>query len=130
MNTMRPACEISSERLSAPGRRILAEVKVPVDQRFELQVNTWLVEALAPLNLEARFSQRILDSAADAAQRLAACGTALTEALVHLILSGPEGVWGERQTWGFFRIEKLEGLGSGAAESDHSIELYLYIEGS
>lgn len=122
-------CEISSDRRSPDGRKILAEIKLPLDQGPDPQVRSWLVEELGHLNLQAGFIRRILDSARDAMERLSASeGRAVQRGQVHVLISGPQRAGTEGETWGFFRIEKLEGTAPGDVPPDHSIEFYLYVE--
>jgi hypothetical protein len=126
---MRPECEIFSDRRSPAGRKILDEIEIPFARGPEPHVRAWLAEALSSLNLPAGFSERILESAGEALLQRGACGgaQAAPRGHLHLIISIPERADGEAETWGFFRIEKLEAA-EGTAPG-HSIEFYLYVEG-
>ena len=48
---------------------------------------------------------------------------------VHLLAYTSRSHHPKGQTWGFFRLEKLENPAAGQIEPEHSIEFYIYPEG-
>lgn len=48
---------------------------------------------------------------------------------IHLLVYVPSNRTTLKQTWGFFSVEKLEDAKEGPVVHEHTIEIYLYLEG-
>jgi hypothetical protein len=109
--------------------QVLGEFELPFGENAHSMIDAWLSEALAPLHLHVSFQDKVLRSAASAAAHAMQTETGIkhqhTHLLVYIPISRPANV----RTWGFFRIDKLEPAAEKQGSSDHSIELYLYLEG-
>jgi len=93
-------------------------------------IQAWLAEVLAPLSLHTDLVNKILRSAREAAARaLESSEKAVPYVHIHLLAFAPYSPRTRGQTWGFFRLEKLDGSEPGQSRPDHSIEFYLYLEG-
>ena len=111
--------------------QILGELELPISSECAARIATWLKENLSPLKLQADFTNRLLKSAQAAAVRAEESSVAaIDNAHIHLAVFAPIDHEADGKTWGFFRLEKLEGAVAGKNPSDHSIEFYLYIEGN
>ena len=117
-------------QLLGADRQILGELELPVGLDVERVVHLWLMKTLSPLDLHADFRDRILKSAQDSVVRaMGPDGVAVDSGHIHLLVFGPREIQLDGKTWGFFRIDKLEGTGKNKNTPSHSIEFYLYIEG-
>ena len=104
----------------------LEKLELPVGSGLETMLAARLMERLASLKLQAHFLNRILRSCQEATGRVVASiakGNQTTHIHIHIFV--PQNAEVDGETWGFFRIERLEGQ---AELSDHTIELYLYKE--
>ena len=90
---------------------------------------SWLTAVIDPLNLSKDFLNRILKSAQDATARVWKAEAGMELEHIHLIIFVPPDYSSKGQTWGFFRIEKIENTVEGKAAHDHAIEFYLYVDG-
>jgi hypothetical protein len=88
-------------------------------------VKTWLVETLSPLSLNTSLLDKIITSAKLAAEYTLQSPSAKRFKHIHLLVFTSAMHPSNGQTWGFFRIEKIDRL----VEEDHAIEFYLYLEG-
>jgi hypothetical protein len=95
----------------------------------ETPIKIWLVETLRPLNLKASFLDKILTSAQLSAENTLQSPAANRLKHIHLLLFTSAILPSEGQTWGFFRIEKIDHLVEENQLPDHAIEFYLYLEG-
>lgn len=109
--------------------QVWGELELPVKVSADDAIHAWLAEILEPLRLPADFRERVLRSAQDAAARLMQVETILKHEHIHLKVFVPEDRASRAQTWGFFRIEKIENGAGNDGPTDHAIEFYLYIEG-
>ena len=109
--------------------QILGQLKLPVGSNADDPIRIWLMEILAPINLPVNFLDKILKSAQDSARRAMQAESLMKFEHIHLIIFVPSGHVSKRRTWGFFRIEKAETPSGDGKPVDHSIELYLYLEG-
>lgn len=118
-----------SHKFSETAWQALGDLEVRSDSDIERTVRVWLHNTLGPLGLHSDLLDRILRSACEAATRaLQLRDPGLGFRHVHLLAFSSHSGEAKRQTWGFFRLEKLE----AAVEADspnHSIEFYLYLEG-
>lgn len=97
---------------------LLGELELPAGVHTESEANAWLVEVFHPLHLNEDFLNRILKSI-----QAVGSGWRKEAGSVHLLVYS-QSHRSERQTWGFFRIEKT----GRKSPSGHTIELYLYRE--
>ena len=117
----------------APGTgwQFLGEIALSVDSGADVRIKRWLIKILAPLNLNANFLHKIIQSAQDAqihAQKSDNISVAHKTVYLAVFAQSRQAVG--LQTWGFFRIEKGENTAKNSQNSAHRIELYLYLEGS
>ena len=109
--------------------KLLGDLELAFSAQTEDLVSTRLEEILEPLDLPADFRIRIFSSAQEAIARISQSKSALLEiGHIHLLILIPPDHSSKGKTWGFFRIEKMDGAGKGHHPSDHSIEFYLYME--
>ena len=114
---------------SAPEWQPLGELELTLQTEADSQIGTWLAGLFAPLELPAEFAARVLGSAQDAARRAMHSNRSVLDAgHIHLLILIPADPGSKGRTWGFFRIEKMEGTGKAPRSDDHSIEFYLYTE--
>jgi hypothetical protein len=116
--------------INIPGAnwQILGDLELPVRFEADSGINAWLTDLLNPLNLHADFQNKVLTSALEAASRALQVETGRAFEHTHLLIFVPAKRKLEEQTWGFFRIEKIENLIPEKDISGHAIELYLYLE--
>ena len=118
-----------SHKFSETDWQTLGDLEVRSDSDIERAVQAWLDKTLRPLALHSDLLDRILRSACEAATRALQHkdpGTGLRH--VHLLAFSSHRGEAKRQTWGFFRIEKLEAV-VNTYSHNHAIEFYLYPEG-
>ena len=109
--------------------QVLGELELPVGSPVDAAIATGLTEILAPLELQADFVRKVLHSAQEAAARASLAGIAEPIAHhIHLILFVSREQPFKPQTWGFFRIEKIERATTDSRFPDHAIEFYLYLD--
>ncbi len=119
----------SSQKLSGTDWQTLGELEVRADSDIEQAIQIWLNKILHPLNLNSDLLHRILRSAYEAATRaLYLQDTGIGFQHVHLLAFSSRGYDIKGQTWGFFRLEKLQSA-ADAESPNHAIEFYLYLEG-
>lgn len=109
---------------------MLGELILPVDSNPNELISAWLTEQLAPLDLHENFLNRILKSAQNYVGRALSPEAGVPFGHIHLSIFGPNGRISKGQTWGFFRIEKIDSAESSVAQPDHAVEFYLYQESS
>jgi hypothetical protein len=120
----------SPRKFSNTDWRRLGEHKVRAGSDVPGSITAWLTQTLKPLNLPTDLTGKILRSAHEAAARaLHLDESSAGYGHIHLVALAQGNHTGKGQTWGFFRMEKLEASPTGASPPDHSIELYLYIDG-
>jgi hypothetical protein len=88
-----------------------------------------LKEILDPIELQEDFGNRILDSAHQTTARILQADAENKLEHIHLLVCVQAKRTSQRQTWGFFSVEKLEETMDGAVTNEHAIEIYLYVEG-
>lgn len=121
----------SPKKLTGPGWQTLGELELRTAEEADRLVRAWMTEILIPLNLNGDFLNKILRSAQEAVTRAKDGEVAAFEFdHVHLLVFAPIENVSSGKTWGFFRIEKVGTPSANTEPSDHSIEFYLYIEGS
>lgn len=122
---------IDSFRRDIPGSgwQMIGEIELPARARVKEILSAWLIELLHPLPLPVEFIERILLSAQDAVEHAFEAEPDPRFEHVHLLVYAPQDRELNGQSWGFFRIEKLENTDPGKSPSDHAIEFYLYRDG-
>lgn len=129
---MKPVKHIdpSPNNLSGTDWRILGELELTIGEEADGIISAWVTEILNPLCLHADFLNKVLKSAQDAAERaMQSENRQLDFEHIHLLIFFPGTRSSKRQTWGFFRIEKVGTPKANKNPYDHSIEFYLYPEG-
>ena len=119
----------SFEDLPGTNWKMVGEAEFPNGTTIGDLVHTWLVDTLRPLNLNARFLDKILASAHLATERNIQYADKQDSDPVHMLIFTPVDIPSHGQSWGFFRVEKE---GDPPAENDnrhHAIAFYLYLEG-
>ena len=110
----------------AVGWQPLEKLELPVNTDLETILEVRLMEILASLKLQADFLNRILRSSQEATRRVvASIDKGNHSRHIHIHIFVPQNAEVNGKTWGFFRIQRLEGQ---AELSNHTIELYLYKE--
>lgn len=114
--------------VSKPGWQLLGETQLLADATADT-INTWLAQILGPLNLQPDFVKQLLLSVEGVSLRAIHSNTSLEFEHVHLCVFAPIDVKRNGNTWGFFRIEKIDSMEPNQDEPDHTVEFYLYLEG-
>jgi hypothetical protein len=109
--------------------RALGEIKLPVEANINFEIQRWLTLILGPLNLPVEFLNKLLKSAQSATGRAIQAETLLKYVHIHLLVFVLGDHAQKGQTWGFFRMERIEPTVTENASLDHAIEFYLYLEG-
>jgi hypothetical protein len=109
--------------------QVLGELELPFGVDAGSVIKAWLSDVLTPLRLHVDFLNRVLESAEKAAARAIQTGSVMKHQCTHLFIYIPVHQPSNLQTWGFFRIEKVEIAVERENSHDHSIEFYLYLEG-
>jgi hypothetical protein len=84
---------------------------------------------LHALNLHTDFLNKILNSAQTTTARVLRAAPEIPLEHIHLLVFAPSNRASKRQTWGFFSVERLEDTKEGAIDNDHTIKIYVYLEG-
>lgn len=121
--------DTSLPQISETGWQLLGELQLPVGSHNDDAIHTWLTEILRPLQLHMTLLHKILQSAKETAARVMHFETATKFERVHFLVFTPVDYTSRGQTWGFFRIEKVEFARSFKDLPDHAVEFYLYLEG-
>jgi hypothetical protein len=121
--------ELSHDTPSLTGWQKLGELELPVGSSAVERINAWLSHILIPLHLHVDFLNKVLQSAQDVAARLKQTEMVIKYQHTCLLLYIPENRPLNVQTWGFFRIEKVETAAENENSCDRLIEFYLFLEG-
>lgn len=109
--------------------QMLGELELPVGSDIQNIINSRLAEILAPLKLQPDFLSRMLRSLQEAARRaITSTGAVPKIGHIHMLVFALQHPELKEKTWGFFRIERLEGAPEAQNLPNHTIELYLYTE--
>ena len=117
-----------NDTASAPNWRMLGELILSVGSNPDELISLWLKEQLTPLGLHENFLTRVLQSAQKYAGRALRADAEAQFNHIHLSLFGPNEWNSKGQSWGFFRIEKIDHAGQNRPHPDHTVEFYLYRE--
>jgi hypothetical protein len=109
--------------------QILGEVALPVAFETDDVLRTWLSEILDPLRLHTDFLHKVLNSVEESTARVMQPGSGMTFGRVHLSIFAPDPPWRKSRTWGFFLIERIDGLRQQENHPGYAVEVYLYLEG-
>jgi hypothetical protein len=121
--------ELSEMSIFSPSRwHKLGELILPTDSSPHEVVSLWLTELLTPLGLHENFLNRILESAQTYVQRSLSQDSGAPFGHIHLSIFGLNERRSNSQTWGFFRIEKIDSAEQNVSHPDHTLEFYLYRE--
>lgn len=118
----------SSQPVQEPGWQLLGEQVLPLGADLRDAISDWLVRLLRPQPLHKDFLNKLIDSAKEAVLRAAHTDSVEQTGHLHVLVyirNGASAV----QTWGFFRIEKIEEPKDGQDVPGHAIDFYLYPEG-
>ena len=117
----------SSNNPPATDWQILGELELPISSESDGAINRWLTETLLPMHLPTDFLNKVLKSAQDTVARMMLNEMKFEH--IHLLIFVPVDRTSRGQTWGFFRIEKIESQMEVRNHPHHAIEFYLYLEG-
>jgi hypothetical protein len=125
VKTMQP---MNSSLNNAPATdwQILGELELPISAESDGAINAWLTQTLFPMRLHADFLNKVLKSAQHAVARMML--NEIKFGHIHLLIFAPVDRTSRGQTWGFFRIEKIENPVETKNHPHHTIEFYLYVE--
>ena len=118
----------SSRPVQEPGWQLLGEQVLPIGTDLQDATCDWLLRLLRPHGLHEDFLNKLIDSAKEAVLRAALADSVEQTGHLHVLVyirNGASAV----QTWGFFRIEKIEEPKDGQDTPGHAIDFYLYPEG-
>jgi hypothetical protein len=121
--------EPSAQPVQHQGWQLLGEQVLPIGTDLQDAIGDWLVQLLRPHQLHEAFLNKLIDSAKEAVLRASYADPVEQTGHLHILVyirNGASAV----QTWGFFRIEKIEELKDGQDVPGHAIDFYLYPEGS
>lgn len=118
----------SSQPVQEPGWQLLGEQVLPMGTDLQDATGDWMLRLLRPHGLHEDFLNKLIDSAKEAVLRAALADSVEQTGHLHVLVyirNGASAV----QTWGFFRIEKIEESKDGQDVPGHAIDFYLYPEG-
>jgi hypothetical protein len=117
-----------SDFASTSSWQMLGELILLGDSSPNELISAWLTELLAPLDLHEKFMDRVLNSIQNYTGRALSPKAGIPCGHIHLSIFGPNKRTSSGQTWGFFRIEKIDSAEPSMAHPDHAVEFYLYQE--
>jgi len=120
--------ESNSRDLSGGGWQVLGELELIFGSHAEGEIRAWLTMLLLPLLLPESFLNKVLRSAHEYSLRALRGHTNVANGHVHLVIFVQPDRPMHGDTWGFFRIEKIENDEQNPLHSDHTVEFYLYLE--
>jgi hypothetical protein len=118
----------SQNEISRTDWQVLGKLELPMGSSADDAIESWLVETLGLINLRTDSLNKVLKSAQEVAARAMQSEALVQFKHVHLLVFAPTERALEGQSWGFFRIEKID-RGGDNANPDHTVEFYLYLEG-
>jgi hypothetical protein len=120
--------ESNSRDLYGAGWQVLGELELTLSGNVEDEVRAWLTVLLLPLLLHEGFLNKVLRSAHEYSLRALRSHMDASNGHVHLVILVKHDRTTRGDTWGFFRIEKIENDEQNPLHSDHTVEFYLYLE--
>lgn len=124
MNPIEP----NSRDLAGTGWQILGQLELTLNLNVEYQVQDWLTALLLPLLLHESFMNKVLRSAQEYSLRALHSNIDAVNGHVHLVILVQKDLTMRSDTWGFFRIEKIDNAEQNPLHPDHTVEFYLYLE--
>jgi hypothetical protein len=121
--------ESNSQDLSGVGWQVLGGIELTLNSNVEDEVRAWLAVLLLPLLLDASFLNKVLRSAQEYSLRALRSTTDAANGHVHLVIFVQQDRTMRGESWGFFRIEKIDSAEHKASHPDHIVEFYLYLDG-
>jgi hypothetical protein len=92
-------------------------------------LDTWLNEILNSLDLPTDFLNRILNSTHQSVVRLLRPDAKTKLDHIHLVVFAPSNRTLKKLIWGFFSVEKIKDTEEDMVVNNHTLEIYLYMEG-
>lgn len=121
--------ESNSRDPSDTGWQALGELELTPGSNVEAdEVRAWLTVLLGPLLLHESFLNKLLRSAQEYSLRALHSNTDAANGHVHLVIFVQQDRTMRGDTWGFFRIEKIDNAEQNPLHPDHAVEFYLYLE--
>ena len=124
MNTTSSALTTASR----PGWQLLGQIELLADATTD-SVSTWLIACLASMNLPPDFVTILLDSVHEVTLRVLDPNGGTDNKHVHLAILALKQRSEHSNSWGFFRIEKIDDTEWNKTHPDLTVEFYLYLEG-
>lgn len=121
--------ETNSGNLPRTGWQVLGELELTVGSNVEEHIRAWLMELLIPLDLHENFLNKLFASAQEYSLRALHSTMGSGHGHVHLAILVQQEYAPFGNTWGFFRIEKIDSSEENLSHPDHVVEFYLYREG-
>lgn len=121
--------EPQSENASASNWQILGQLELMADSPADGYLRGQLFAILEPLRLHESFQNKLMLSAEEFTTRALNSITASGHGHVHLIIFVQPERASNGESWGFFRIEKIDNAEQNPIHPDHVVEFYLYLEG-
>jgi hypothetical protein len=110
--------------------QILVEIELPLDVNARPTLDAWVLNALIPLNLHVDFLNKIRKLAEEVTARAMQTEMVMRSQRTRVLILIPANRPSDVQTWGFFRIEKVELAAENKNSPQHTIEFYLFPEDS
>lgn len=108
--------------------QILGELELPFGVNAQPLLRDWLSDVLTPINLHMDFLNKIWTSAEHVATCTSRTETAANDQHIHFVICISSSSSLQTQTWGFFRIEKVEKTADNEKSNNHLVEFYLFPE--
>ena len=120
---------LSHNHLHRTDWQVSGELQLAAGSNPDGSIRQWLMKILEPFRLPEEYVSKILNSIEDAASRVLSPDTVEGQ-FEHLdiVILTPAGQPSDRQTWGFFRLERMEGKTKSTDSKRYRIEYYLYPE--
>jgi len=112
-----------------PGWQTLGVLELPVNVHMEETAVKWLEEILAPLNLATKFLERFSQFTQTLVTRAREVYAMTQLNHIHISILVPHKHSLKGKSWGFFHIERIENQAEDIQSQDHTIDIYLYVEG-
>jgi hypothetical protein len=120
---------LSHNHLHRTDWQVSGELQLAVGSNPDGAIRQWLMKILEPFQLPEQYVSKILKSIEDAASRVLSTDTVEAQfEHLNIVILTPAGQPSDRQTWGFFRLERMESKDNSADSKSHHIEYYLYPE--
>jgi hypothetical protein len=118
----------SNQPFQKAGWQLMGEQVLPIGTGLQDVLVDWLLRLLRPYHLHKDFQDKLINSANEAVLRAALADSVEQTGHLHALVYIRNAA-STVQTWGFFRIEKIEEPKDGQDTPGHAIDFYLYPEG-